>query len=149
MSPTFTTNNFPHSAIIEMRGPIRNHLFHNQLVLLSSLHRKGCLIYKSLRLLSTSTSPSLITTRNIPAPHIGHIRILSLNSPHNRNAISRQLLSELSSEITAIQKGVEDERIKGEVVGHGTRALVLASGVDDCFCAGADLKERKIMTLEE
>ena len=30
-----------------------------------------------------------------------------------------------------------------------TRALIIASEVDSCFCAGADLKERRGMTDEE
>jgi methylglutaconyl-CoA hydratase len=30
-----------------------------------------------------------------------------------------------------------------------TRALILASEVDNCFCAGADLKERMGFTAEE
>jgi methylglutaconyl-CoA hydratase len=30
-----------------------------------------------------------------------------------------------------------------------TRALILASEVDSCFCAGADLKERAGFTPEE
>lgn len=30
-----------------------------------------------------------------------------------------------------------------------TRAVVIASEVDSCFCAGADLKERKGMSREE
>ncbi|KAL2039475.1 hypothetical protein N7G274_007747 [Stereocaulon virgatum] len=104
----------------------------------------------STRLLSTTTtSPSLIKTINIPAPNVGHVRVLSLNSPHNRNAISRQLLSELSLSIDTVKAQVEDEAAKGEVVGHGTRVLVLASEVDECFCAGADLKERRRMSKEE
>ena len=44
---------------------------------------------------------------------------------------------------------VEHEAAKGEVVGEGTRVLVLASEVDECFCAGADLKERRGMSKEE
>lgn len=105
----------------------------------------------SIRLLSSSTAsaPALIKTTNIPTSHAGHIRVLSLNSPHNRNAISRQLLSELSSSIDAVKAQAEDEAAKGEVVGHGTRVLVLASEVDECFCAGADLKERRGMSKEE
>jgi methylglutaconyl-CoA hydratase len=125
------------------------------------LHHNGfrtailsCHAYNATRsstrlLFSTTTGPSLIQTTNIPAPHAGHIRVLSLNSPHNRNAISRQLLSELSSSINAVKAQVEDEAAKGEVVGHGTRVLVLASEVDECFCAGADLKERRGMSKEE
>jgi methylglutaconyl-CoA hydratase len=30
-----------------------------------------------------------------------------------------------------------------------TRAVVIASAVDTCFCAGADLKERKTFTQQE
>ncbi|KAL2057715.1 hypothetical protein ABVK25_002099 [Lepraria finkii] len=103
----------------------------------------------TLRLLSTAPPPSLIKTTKIPAPHTGHIRLLSLNCPPNRNAISRQLLSELSHEINVVKTQVEDEAAKGEVVGEGTRVLVLASEVDECFCAGADLKERRGMSKEE
>lgn len=39
----------------------------------------------------------------------------------------------------------EDEASKGEAIGQGTRVLILASAIDNCFCAGADLKERKGM----
>lgn len=44
---------------------------------------------------------------------------------------------------------VDDEAARGEVVGEGTRALVLASQVDEAFCAGADLKERRDMSMNE
>jgi len=100
----------------------------------------------SIRLLSTAPAPSLIKTHNIPAPHVGHIRVLSLNSPHNRNALSRQLLAELSSEIDDVKTEAEDEAAKGEAIGQGTRVLILASAIDECFCAGADLKERRNMS---
>ena len=30
-----------------------------------------------------------------------------------------------------------------------TRALIVASAVDSCFCAGADLKERRAFTKDE
>jgi methylglutaconyl-CoA hydratase len=86
----------------------------------------------------------LINAKSIPAPHCGSIRILSLNRPEARNAISRQLLSELKHEI----KSIEAEG--GNLSKPGpTRALILASEVDASFCAGADLKERKTMTQEE
>lgn len=78
-----------------------------------------------------SSSTALIKVTNIPAPHTGLIRILSLNRPSARNAISRGLLTELSQHIHKIR----DEGEKGP-----TRAVILASEVDACFCAGADLK---------
>ena len=48
-----------------------------------------------------------------------------------------------------MKEQVENEATEGEVVGHGIRVLTLASEVDECFCAGADLKERKGMSKEE
>ncbi|KAL9105003.1 MAG: hypothetical protein Q9163_000100 [Psora crenata] len=110
---------------------------------------------------STPSPSALIKVTLIPAPHTGHIRILSLSSPHNRNAISCRLLSELSTEIHDVRTQVEEEWDKARrrsgraterkrmAVGHGTRVLILASEVDEVFCAGADLKERKSMNREE
>ena len=37
----------------------------------------------------------------------------------------------------------------GGMVGQGTRVLILASELDECFCAGADLKERMGMSGQE
>ena len=84
------------------------------------------------------TSPIKIST--IPAPHTGEITVVSLNRPKARNAISRQLLTEL--------KGIVDQ-VHSEGVSGSTRALILTSESDDAFCAGADLKERRTMTEDE
>ena len=89
---------------------------------------------------SPSSSPAVINVINIPAPHCGSIRILSLNRPAARNAISKQLLAELNHQVTKIHN-------EGEA--GATRALILASEVDSSFCAGADLKERAGFTAEE
>ncbi|MCJ1432486.1 hypothetical protein MMC27_001843 [Xylographa pallens] len=88
----------------------------------------------------SSTAAPLINIRNIPAPHCGSIRILSLHSPQNRNAISRALLADLTRHIAEIHS----EGPRGP-----TRALIIASDVDEAFCAGADLKERRGFTREE
>lgn len=48
-----------------------------------------------------------------------------------------------------MKKQVEDEAVRGKFVGEGTRILILASEIDEAFCAGADLKERKGMGREE
>lgn len=87
-----------------------------------------------------STVSPVIKVTSVPAPHSGSIRILSLNRPSARNAISRQLLSELSREVDSIH----DEGETGS-----TRAVILASEVETSFCAGADLKERATFTPEE
>jgi enoyl-CoA hydratase/carnithine racemase len=62
--------------------------------------------------------------------------VLSLNSPHNRNAISRALLGQLSEHVEALHG-------EAEARGWGTRVLVIESAVEGVFCAGADLRERK------
>lgn len=89
---------------------------------------------------STSTDEDVIKSQQIPAPGSGHVRVLQLNRPKARNAISRQLLDTLSKQVNAI--AAEE--------GNGpTRALVVASNVDAAFCAGADLKERAKMSQAE
>jgi hypothetical protein len=88
---------------------------------------------------SSAPAPAINVT-NVPAPHSGSIRILSLNRPAARNAISRQLLSELHHQVNSIHSEGE----KGS-----TRALILASDIDTSFCAGADLKERATFTQQE
>lgn len=99
---------------------------------------RASLIAGHVRNSSTLTSP--IKLSSIPAPHTGVISILSLNRPKARNAISRDLLSELSG----VVEGLHAEAGKGS-----TRALIIASGSDDAFCAGADLKERLDFSPEE
>ena len=53
---------------------------------------------------STLPESPLIKARSIPAPHTGNITILTLSSPANKNAISRQLLDELSNKINAVNE---------------------------------------------
>jgi hypothetical protein len=91
------------------------------------------------RTYATAQAPAINVT-NVPAPHCGSIRILSLNRPAARNAISRQLLAELSHQVNSIHSEGDN---------GSTRALILASEVDTSFCAGADLKERATFTHEE
>ncbi|KAJ4986843.1 enoyl-CoA hydratase/isomerase [Stagonosporopsis vannaccii] len=99
------------------------------------------LLVRPIQRCAYSSSPSpVINVINYPAPNSGNIRILSLNRPAARNAISRQLLAELNQQVTSIQ----NEGQNGQ-----TRALILASEVDTSFCAGADLKERATFTQED
>lgn len=94
--------------------------------------RTACACYSSLG--------SSIKLSSVPAPHSGSITVVSLNRPAARNALSRQLLGELSD----VVEGLHKEGGKGS-----TRALILASESDAAFCAGADLKERLTMTPDE
>lgn len=88
----------------------------------------------------TGARGSVIDTQHVPAPGAGHIKVLLLNRPEARNAISRELLDSLTKHVNSI----DAENGKGP-----TRALVLASNIDAAFCAGADLKERAKFTREE
>ncbi|KAK8243474.1 ClpP/crotonase-like domain-containing protein [Phyllosticta capitalensis] len=94
---------------------------------------------RQVRLSSTSSGP-LVKLTSIPAPHCGSIRILSLNRPESRNAISKALLAELAHHVNQIANEGEKQ---------STRALIVASEVDTSFCAGADLKERATFTPEQ
>ncbi|KAI5286431.1 hypothetical protein KEM55_000305 [Ascosphaera atra] len=91
-------------------------------------------------LVGTSAEGKSINVRQVPAPGAGHVRVLLLNRPEARNALSKQLVTEL-------QRHVED--IKKEDGKGPTRALVVGSNVDEAFCAGADLKERAKFTQKE
>lgn len=104
---------------------------------------------------SSDAAGSLITVSNLPAPNSGHIRVLELNRPSARNAISKSLLAALRAEIDHVHaqyspEGDEQPAPPAGVDEKGpTRALILASAVDASFCAGADLKERRGFTQEE
>jgi methylglutaconyl-CoA hydratase len=105
------------------------------------------------RFYSASTE-QLIRVSNVPAASSGHIRVLELNRPSARNAISKALLTSLRNEIDAVhaQYGPNGEEVDGGLAkteAGPTRAVVIASAVDSCFCAGADLKERRGFTQQE
>jgi methylglutaconyl-CoA hydratase len=55
---------------------------------------------------------------------------ITLDSPHNRNALSRQLVAELQQHLAT---GLDDD---------GVRVIVL-TGEGKVFCSGADLKEQR------
>ncbi|EFX01296.1 mitochondrial methylglutaconyl-hydratase [Grosmannia clavigera kw1407] len=122
--------------------------------------RSGCFWRASTfslphRSYSSSAEP-LVVVSDLPAPNSGHIRVLELNRPDARNAISLALLAALRGQIEAVADQYDGEgnelpaaRTAGQDGLGPTRALILASAVDSCFCAGADLKERRTFTQEE
>lgn len=126
--------------------------------------RIGRLAARQARYSTEANAGPLIRVTDLPAPSSGHIRILELNRPAARNAISRGLLFSLREEIDAIHAQYDaatGEEIAtpswskrfGGAAGDSekgpTRALILASAVNTSFCAGADLKERKTFTQDE
>ncbi len=87
------------------------------------------------RTLLTKKFSELITTRLLGKN--SNIMGLYLNSPKNRNALSKSLLSNLKSQITTINSS------------PNIRAVILMSNSPGYFCTGADLKERNSMNIEE
>ena len=74
-----------------------------------------------------------MSSQEEPAPLVrvevaGGVRTLTLDSPHNRNALSRRLVAELHDGL----RGAEED--------PDTRVVVLAAA-GRAFCAGADLSE--------
>jgi enoyl-CoA hydratase len=61
----------------------------------------------------------------------GHVRLLTLNRPERRNALSASLRNALSE---ALLSADEDDRV---------RVVILAGTGDQAFCSGADLKEMR------
>jgi hypothetical protein len=79
-----------------------------------------------------------LVVSDIPVPNSaeGIVKIIQLNRPLQRNALSSQLIAELASQISAIHS--EGDRGK-------TRAVILASTSAGTFCSGSDMKERQSM----
>src|SRR5215217_2258020 len=63
----------------------------------------------------------------------GHTATLTLNRPEALNAISRQLAVELQATCDALS-GRDD-----------IRAVIVSGAGERAFCAGADLKERRLL----
>src|ERR671936_370325 len=60
----------------------------------------------------------------------GGVATITMDSPHNRNALSRRLVAELRE---ALESALADD---------GVRVIVL-TGAGTVFCSGADLKEQR------
>ena len=112
------------------------------------------------RFYSSDAAGPLVRVTNLPAASTGHIRVLELNRPAARNAISKSLLAALRAEVDDVQAQYTSDGQElpmpprfGGAAGVDekgpTRALIVASAVDSSFCAGADLKERRGFTPEE
>ena len=80
-----------------------------------------------------SSSDQVVSDRVVGLRVDDAIATITLDSQHNRNALSRQLVSELGERLDEIESSV------------GVRVVVLTHA-GPAFCAGADLKERSTGT---
>lgn len=76
------------------------------------------------------------TERRVSVTTEGGIARVALDSPHNRNALSDLLVTQLRQ---ALQDAVEDESVRAIVLGH----------TGGTFCAGADLSEASATTSDD
>lgn len=104
-----------------------------------------------VRKYSNSTASTNLRISSIPAPHIGTIQIIALDRPQSRNAISKNLLSELSYQIESLHTQLQSitSGPHPHLVSDTPRALIITSTSPSCFCSGADLKERLTFTPEQ
>lgn len=79
--------------------------------------------------MSTGSNSGLVRVRT---RHDGAVAVVVLDSPDNRNALSRALTNALSDAIDAVNADVRDGRVRAVVLTH----------TEPAFCAGADLRER-------
>jgi methylglutaconyl-CoA hydratase len=70
-----------------------------------------------------------VTDELVGVQHRGGIRTLTLDSPHNRNALSTLLLEQLAA---ALRDATGDGDVRG----------IVLTGAGSVFCSGADLSER-------
>src|SRR5258707_5709314 len=82
---------------------------------------------------SAADSPVLVERR-------GPTAILTLNRPAAMNALSIEL-------VAALEQSVRD--LRGLAAAGDVRALVITGAGGKAFCAGADLKERRTMSLAD
>lgn len=69
------------------------------------------------------------------------VAIITLDSPHNRNALSRRLVAELRAHLDAVAEDAVAE--------DATLHAVLLRSSQRVFCAGADLREAAIVDMRE
>nr|XP_023013963.1 methylglutaconyl-CoA hydratase, mitochondrial [Leptinotarsa decemlineata] len=94
------------------------------------------LLGKLARRYSQNAKDYELVVEYLKGDHVG-IAVIGMNRPEQKNALSIRLLEDLNKAV--------DELIFENVA----RVLVLRSFVPGSFCAGADLKERAVMTPKE
>jgi enoyl-CoA hydratase/carnithine racemase len=83
----------------------------------------------SLPHLRQLSSDATVCSLTMPLPGIA---LVQLNKPESKNALSRAMLEQFSSALSTVRRD------------HALRAAVIWGGAT-CFCAGADLVERRSM----
>lgn len=81
-------------------------------------------------------APMPDTTELVHYDVADHVATVTLDSPHNRNALSRQLVTEL---FEGIERAAADDEVK----------VVLVAAEGRVFCSGADLSEASTEGMEE
>ncbi|KAG9317494.1 ClpP/crotonase-like domain-containing protein [Chiua virens] len=99
------------------------------------LHR--CLRYSSTALCRSLSTNGAAEAFLQPVPSNPSVACLFLNRPQSKNAISMRMLQELHECLDTVK------------FDKSVRALIVRSTTPGAFCAGADLIERRTMTLPQ
>ena len=91
--------------------------------------RFGRIFFRPASFIRKFSSEAAVCTLHTPQPGIA---LLQLNKPESKNALSRAMLDQFSAALAAVRRD------------HTLRAAVIWGGTT-CFCAGADLVERRSM----
>ena len=83
-----------------------------------------------------SDAPAELVHYSVSGPEGEAVATLTLDSPHYRNALSRQLVTEL---FAGIERAAADDEVK----------VVLITSAGRVFCSGADLSEASTVGMEE
>jgi len=101
---------------------------------------KGCFVRAvtavCARHYSTDPLENELTLERLEGDHKGVV-VMSINRPAAKNSLSKNLMRLFENHIETLSNDTE------------ARAVVLRSVVPKVFCAGADLKERKLMKEED
>ncbi|KAI9678417.1 MAG: hypothetical protein M1829_002015 [Trizodia sp. TS-e1964] len=85
-----------------------------------------------------------LQTHTLPAPICGHIAVLTLSRPSSQNALNLPLATALHTHLAALHA-----ECAARPPAARARALILASSTPGVFCAGADLRERAGLSLDQ
>ncbi|PFH57637.1 hypothetical protein XA68_14762 [Ophiocordyceps unilateralis] len=116
------------------------------------LRPRQAFLHPPLRRAYSSSEPLLLTRNVETGTSTGHVRLIEINRPEARNALSVALVGALRREFHHVAAQYDAQGRELDAVadqGGPTRALVIASAADACFCAGADLKERRGFTPQQ
>ena len=102
------------------------------------LHKRAAILAMRTKERTMSSTSDDVVHVTRPSPHVALITLRN----HPVNALSSRMVTQLEEALASIESSSGSDH-------DAARCVVLASGLDRVFCAGADLKERAGMSQSE